>query len=68
MAEVLLKENEKYVGKDVAEKAIEKLNNTEEGGNTNEQKQRELDEFQMQNSLRPEEPEYDILRKKTIKN
>ena len=38
MAEVLLKENEKYVGKDVAEKAIEKLNNTEEGGNTNEQK------------------------------
>ena len=30
-------------------------------------KQRELDEFQMQNSLRPEEPEYDILRKKTIK-
>ena len=37
MAEVLLKENEKYVGKDVAEKAIEKLNNTEEGGKTNEQ-------------------------------
>ena len=31
-------------------------------------KQRELDEFQMQNSLRPEEPEYDILRKKTIKD
>ena len=30
-------------------------------------KQRNLDEFQMQNSLRPEEPEYDILRKKTIK-
>ena len=30
-------------------------------------KQRELDEFQMQNSLKPEEPEYDILRKKTIK-
>ena len=30
-------------------------------------KQRELDEFQMQNSLRPEEPEYDILKKKTIK-
>ena len=30
-------------------------------------KQRELDEFQIQNSLRPEEPEYDILRKKTIK-
>ena len=30
-------------------------------------KQRDLDEFQMQNSLRPEEPEYDILRKKTIK-
>ena len=30
-------------------------------------KQRELDEFQMQNSLRTEEPEYDILRKKTIK-
>ncbi len=44
MAEVLLKENEKYVGKDVAEKAIEKLKNTEEGGNTNEQKkQRELE-------------------------
>ena len=37
MAEVLFKENEKYVGKDVAEKAIEKLNNTEEGGKTNEQ-------------------------------
>lgn len=38
MAEALLKENEKYIGKDVTEKAIEKLNNTEEGGDTNEQK------------------------------
>ncbi len=37
MAEALLKENEKYVGKDVTEKAIEKIKNTEEGENSNEQ-------------------------------
>lgn len=37
MAEVLLKENEKYVGKDVAEKAVKKIKKTEEGGDTNEQ-------------------------------
>ena len=31
-------------------------------------KQREqLEEFQMQNSLQNEEPEYDVLRNKTIK-
>lgn len=38
MAEALVKENEKYVGKDVAEKAINKISKTEEGGDTNEQK------------------------------
>lgn len=40
MAETLLKENEKYVGKDVTEKAIEKINKktAKEGGDTNEQK------------------------------
>lgn len=38
MAEALVKENEKYVGKDVAEKAVKKINKTEEGGNINEQK------------------------------
>lgn len=37
MAENLLKENEKYIGKEITEKAIEKINK-EEGGNTNEQK------------------------------
>lgn len=40
MAEVLLKENEKYVGKDVTEKAVKKIKKTEEGGNTNEQKEK----------------------------
>lgn len=40
MAEALVKENEKYVGKDVAEKAVKKINKTEEGGNTNEQKEK----------------------------
>ena len=38
MAEGLLKENEKYVGKDVTEQAIEKIRKTEEGGKNNEQK------------------------------
>ncbi len=38
MAEALLKENEKYVGKDVTEKAIEKIKKTEEGGKNDEQK------------------------------
>ena len=38
MAESLLKENQKYVGKEVTEKAIEKINKTEEGGNADEQK------------------------------
>ena len=38
MAEALLKENEKYVGKDVTEKAIEKIKKTEEGGKKDEQK------------------------------
>jgi len=39
MAEDLLKQNQKYVGKDVTEKAIEKINGeTEEGGNLDEQK------------------------------
>lgn len=40
MAEQILKENAKYVGKDVAKKAINKINGEteEEGGNTNEQK------------------------------
>ena len=40
MAETLLKENEKYVGKDVTEKAINKIKGeeTEEGGQENEQK------------------------------
>lgn len=40
MAEALVKENEKYVGKDVAEKAVKKINKTEEGGDTNEQKEK----------------------------
>lgn len=40
MAETLLKENEKYVGKEVTDKAISKIKGegTEEGGNVNEQK------------------------------
>lgn len=38
MAESILKENQRYVGKEVTEKAIEKINNTEEGGKENEQK------------------------------
>ena len=39
-AEQLLKENEKYIGKDVSTKAIKKINGekTEEGGEINEQK------------------------------
>lgn len=36
MAETLLRENEKYIGKEVTEKAIEKIN--KKGGETNEQK------------------------------
>lgn len=38
MAENLLKENEKYVGKSVTEEAIKRINNSKEGGKTNEQK------------------------------
>lgn len=38
MAEKMLNENKKYVGKDVAEKAIEKIKTTEEGGKEHEQK------------------------------
>ncbi len=37
MAETLLKENEKFVGKDVTEKAINKINNTEEEEENDEQ-------------------------------
>ena len=37
MAEALLKENQRYIGKDVAEKAIEKING-KEGGDANEKK------------------------------
>lgn len=37
MAESLLNENKKYVGKEVTEKAIEKIKKTEEGGIKNEQ-------------------------------
>ena len=40
MAEALVNENEKYVGKDVAEKAVKKIKKTEEGGDTNEQKEK----------------------------
>lgn len=36
MAERLLNENKKYIGKDVAEKAIEKIKKTEEGGKADE--------------------------------
>ncbi len=38
LAEDLIKENEKYVGEDVAKSAIAKIENTEEGGNEDEQK------------------------------
>lgn len=40
MAELIIKQNEKYIGKDVKDKAIEKLNaeNTKEGGKKNEKK------------------------------
>ena len=38
MAETLLKENQKYVGKEITDEAIKKINEkTEEGGKTNEQ-------------------------------
>ena len=37
-AEALIKENEKYVGEEVAKKAIEKVNQTEKGGKVDEQK------------------------------
>lgn len=37
MAESLVRENEKYIGKEITDKAIEKINKGE-GGNTNEQK------------------------------
>lgn len=36
MATDLLKENQKYVGREVTEKAIEKINKTEKGGGNNE--------------------------------
>lgn len=36
MAERLLNENKKYIGKDVADKAIEKIKKTEEGGKADE--------------------------------
>ena len=38
MAEALLEENKKYVGKEVTEKAIKKVNKTEEGGKNDGQK------------------------------
>lgn len=38
MAEALLEENKKYVGKEVTEKAIKKVNKTEEGGEDDGQK------------------------------
>lgn len=38
MAEKMLNENKKYIGKDVTEKAIEKIQKTEEGGKEHEQK------------------------------
>ena len=39
MAESLIKENQKYVGKDLTEKAVEKIKGkTEEGGKSDEQK------------------------------
>lgn len=38
MAEALLQENQKYVGKEVTEKAIKKINKTEEGGTSDGQK------------------------------
>lgn len=41
MAELIIKQNEKYIGKEVTDKAIEELNkeNTKEGGKVNEKKQ-----------------------------
>ena len=38
MAEKMLNENKKYIGKDFTEKAIEKIQKTEEGGKEHEQK------------------------------
>lgn len=40
MAELIIKQNEKYIGKEVTDKAIEELNkeNTKEGGKANEKK------------------------------
>ena len=38
MAEALLQENKKYVGKEITEKAIKKINKTEEGGTSDGQK------------------------------
>lgn len=38
LAETLVKENEKYIGKDVSKQAIERIKNTEEGGSADEQK------------------------------
>ena len=38
MAEALLEENKKYVGKEITEKAIKKVNKTEEGGKNDGQK------------------------------
>ena len=40
MAELIIKQNEKYIGKEVKDKALEKLNkeNTKEGGKANEKK------------------------------
>lgn len=38
MAEDMLKENQKYVGKEITEKSIKKIRGTEEGGSGNEQK------------------------------
>lgn len=37
MAETLLEENQKYIGKEITEKAKSKINKTEEGGSKNEQ-------------------------------
>ena len=36
MATDMLKENQKYVGKEITEKAIKKIKGTEEGGEDNE--------------------------------
>ncbi len=45
MAESLLNENKKYVGKEVTEKAIEKIKKTEEGGIKNEQETNRIDDL-----------------------